>query len=378
MVALERFIDKTAGTLLSLLFGVLSKPFNRKLPKSINNILIIKLWAIGDSIITLPMIDSLKKRFPKSKITILVKKRNYLVYKDSKDIDHIELFESGNFSHILALFRKFDVCMDLEPYLNISALLSFFFSNYRMGFSHGARSLLYSKKIKFNRKQHMVQNYLDFARAIGAKNDYKSLIKLSYSKHDEDKIKNLFREFKLKSSDFLVGISLVVAESVKSREWPKESFAKLAISILSRRKNAKIVFVGLEQDKQDINQIINMIGAIDIGNISINRVFNFAGKTNLSEFFCIAGKFDVFVSNDTGTMHIAAAQGVKTIGLFGPNIPALWAPYGPKNIPIYKGKICPYSPCIRNEEGLMPKCYNKDYQICMKNIKVEDVLRYVK
>ncbi len=70
-------------------------------------------------------------------------------------------------------------------------------------------------------------------------------------------------------------------------------------------------------------------------------------------------------------MHIAAAQGVKTIGLFGPNTPVLWGPYGKGNISIYRPPLC--SPCIDNTKGRMPECYNEIYQKCMKDISVDEV-----
>ena len=74
---------------------------------------------------------------------------------------------------------------------------------------------------------------------------------------------------------------------------------------------------------------------------------------------------------------MAAAQGVKTIGLFGPNLPIRWAPFGRGNVSIYKKGVCKYSPCINVHLGKVPECILKD-NICMKAIKVEDVLNAVK
>jgi len=72
-------------------------------------------------------------------------------------------------------------------------------------------------------------------------------------------------------------------------------------------------------------------------------------------------------------MHIAAAQQVKTIGLFGPETPVIFAPYGKDNISIYKGVEC--SPCIKIYKGSYIRC--KDNK-CMKAISVEDVLKAVR
>jgi heptosyltransferase-2 len=75
-------------------------------------------------------------------------------------------------------------------------------------------------------------------------------------------------------------------------------------------------------------------------------------------------------------MHIAAAQGTKTLGLFGPNIPLRFGPFGKDNIGLYKGSNCEFSPCINVHKGQVPDCiYSKNssnYQKCMKNISVGD------
>ena len=78
-------------------------------------------------------------------------------------------------------------------------------------------------------------------------------------------------------------------------------------------------------------------------------------------------------------MHIASAMNIKTIGLFGPNTPTRFGPLNKKSKAIYKKMPC--SPCINVHKGQVPECFysevSKDFQKCMKEIKVNDVLRYV-
>ena len=109
------------------------------------------------------------------------------------------------------------------------------------------------------------------------------------------------------------------------------------------------------------------------------KIVNLAGKITLKQLFYLTEKCNLIISNDAGGMHIAAAQGTKTIGLFGPNLPVRFRPLNKKSLSVYKGKICKYSPCINVHKGEVPDCCykGKDYQKCMKEIKVEDVLKFV-
>ena len=109
------------------------------------------------------------------------------------------------------------------------------------------------------------------------------------------------------------------------------------------------------------------------------NIYNFAGKFTLRQTFYLISKCNVFIGNDSGPMHIAAAQGVKTIGLFGPNLPLRFAPLNKKSISLYKKMPC--SPCINVHKGQVPECIyskdSKDFQKCMKAIKAEDVLKFI-
>jgi heptosyltransferase-2 len=83
---------------------------------------------------------------------------------------------------------------------------------------------------------------------------------------------------------------------------------------------------------------------------------------------------DLLVSNDTGVMHLGAAMGTPTVGLFGPNTPRHWQPTGPRATYVYATKeIC--SPCIDNYHGAAPsKCVNQQQGRCMLDIEVDAVL----
>ncbi len=107
-----------------------------------------------------------------------------------------------------------------------------------------------------------------------------------------------------------------------------------------------------------------------------NAAVSVAGEISLSELFELARRSVIFISNDTGPMHIAAAQGTHTIGLFGPNLPVRFGPYGKWNESVYHKKPC--SPCINVHLGKILDCREKVSGNCMKLITTEEVKSVIK
>ena len=393
-----KFIDKYFGKLFIILLSSIKFFFKKNDDK--NSFLIIKLWAVGDSVVALPLIRSLRRNFPKSRIVVFARERNCQVFEMVDFIDEIILFEPKYVFKLFLLFRKYDVVFDLEPYLNLSAVISFMVGKFSVGFANQFRSRLYDERVVFDKNKHMVENYLDFCKAIGVKllqDDY-SLVKLKCfgveEKHVESFIasKNVdsrrmgliprcsaaivecsflgvknapqlaaTRIFYLNKS--LVGVCVGTAESAsKTRVWNDKKWALLCDSLIEKL-NAEVIFFGAKKESKYISCIQLMMR---------NKSINSAGELNLKSAVCLISKCDLFISIDTGPMHIASCQGIKTIGLFGPNTPKLWSPYGNYNVSIYKSVEC--SPCIQNDKGYMPDCLRKtDKYLCMNLISVSEV-----
>ncbi|HIH32384.1 TPA: glycosyltransferase family 9 protein [Candidatus Woesearchaeota archaeon] len=357
MFNLTKFADK--HILDSILF--LWQRRRNQLPKKINSIMFIKLWALGDSVNTLPLISETKKRYPKTKITVLASKNNMQVYRNQLFID--ELIGLSGINKIL--WKKFDVVFDLEPYLNISAIIARHTGDLTIGFSDQKRSRLYDLSGKFHQDKHIVITYMDLAKHINVLNIPKELIKLRSGKESEEKIKILFDELKIKNNAKIIGFCAGAGKNVKEREWPKEKFKALAIRLLGDKNN--IIILTGSKEEYELNEFIRNNNP---------RIYNFSGKVDLESLFCLIKKFKIFISNDTGPMHIAAAQGVKTIGLFGPNTPKIWAPYGKNNISIFhQQKGCPFLDNTLHE--LVPRHLTQTQKSCMDAITVNEVMRHI-
>jgi len=122
-----KLIDKWIGTPLVVLL-CLAGLFRKKTGK-IENILVIMFWGIGSNITALPAVKALRMRFPNAKIAVLVPEKNKDLFYKNKNIDELIFVDLG-FLNIIRLAGKmrdqFDVAIDTEHWLNISAILSLF------------------------------------------------------------------------------------------------------------------------------------------------------------------------------------------------------------------------------------------------------------
>ena len=375
MVIVIKFIDKYVGNLICRFLAF----FNRQQTKEnikIDKILVIQLWGIGETILVLPAIEALREKFPKAEIGVLATSRNKDVFFNNKNVNKIitlRLNPLSLFNFILKNIKKYDLVVDMEEYLNISAILSFFAGKRIVGYSHNSRAKLYTDRVKYNDKQHAAQTFLDLVRALGIDCYIDKLTKLNFSKNDKNIVDKFFRNNGIRNNDSLVCIAPGAAESAKARMWPYDRYAELCDEIIIKH-NAKVIFVGVLNESELIDNIQKMMENKD-------KTINASGKISLNQLFCLISKCKLFIGNDAGPMHIAAAQGVKTLGLFGPNLPIRFGPYGRGNIGLYKGYNCEFSPCINVHKGQVPDCLyprnSNDYQKCMKNISVDGALKEV-
>jgi len=366
-------VDKYLGAPLCIVLGILNKIYPFKKLKEPKKILVIQLWGIGETILTLPAIKQLKQSFPDAELTVLTTNRVIDVFTGLSYIDKIIQLKINPLTIAqFSLFnmRSYDLVIDFEEYLNISSLMSFVLGKYRIGYNNRPRGLLASKSVKYNDKQHVVETHLDLIRKINIVKPVTELEKLSYSEKDKHFVDNYLENNNIAKDDILIGLCPGAAESSKSRMWALHNYAQLADLLIAER-NTKIILIGNNKERPVMKTIAQAI-------TNKSNVLNSAGHLSLKQLFYLEERCNLIISNDSGPMHISAAMGTKTIGLFGPNLPIRWKPFGKNGASIYKGDICKFSPCINVHKGKVPECLQPNHDnICMKEIKVEDVLRKI-
>jgi len=163
---------------------------------------------------------------------------------------------------------------------------------------------------------------------------------------------------------FAVAMHLGSGPGMDFRRWPLQRFLTLGERISSRWPNAAVILTGTTLERDLIRRFCEgfrgkAIDASDLGSVE---------KTAL-----LLKRCHLLVSNDTGVMHLGAAVGTPTVGLFGPNSPIHWAPLG-RRASYVRDTSLQCSPCINNYRNLVPlACTNSIFSQCMKDIAVESV-----
>ena len=294
------------------------------------NILVIKLSAIGDVIHALPVSRAVKETFPKARLTWVVEPPARDLLVDNPYIDEILVFEKKKFKSSLRGFwenffpfrqklrkGRFDVALDLQG-LGKSAAIAFFSGASRRYGTADMRegSGWVSKPVRGpNAKGHIVERYLDVARAAGCRVE-KVEFPVAISSRDRAIAKErLLAAGVPEGRPYAV---LAVGANWPNKRWPAESFAALG----DRLYGQHIVPVLVGGGHLDETIAADIMAAAEIPPV------NLVGRTNLKQLAHIFTRAALVLGGDTGPVHLAAGLGTPTVMLMGPTDANRNGPYG--------------------------------------------------
>jgi ADP-heptose:LPS heptosyltransferase len=365
----QKKIDKYIGNLINQGIIFNKNLTRRKISENPKKILFIKFEAVGDSLLCLPAIKSVKEK-TKAKIYVICSKANLLVFENQDFIDEIILLNHRKFSaeemfNLIAGLRKqkIDVVVDTGQSANLSAIMSYLIGKTSIGFKkfrEVSRNKVYTKSVKLDFNKHMIDCYFELVKPMGVKKPANlKLERIKINNKIKENAKNL-----LKNKKNLVGIH--ACSTFPYKVWPKEKFARIT-EYLIKEKKKNILLLGSKEEEK-LNE--DFLKSID--KKFHKKIINLSGKTGMRELVGIMPHLDLFLGNDGGPMHIAASEGIPTIGLFGFETPVRYGPYNKKSISVFKGIKC--SPCVKAYNDQWPNCYNP---ICIQSIPVEDVKKAI-
>lgn len=332
------------------------------------NILIRGVNWIGDAVMSMPAVKALRKAHPESKVSLLVRPSVVSLFEKDPNIDEIILYEdrfktvAGRFKLSMILKKKGFSKAFLFQNAFDAALITFLAGiPERIGYDRDGRGFLLTSPIPFNgddRKIHHIDYYLNLLRNIGI--EAKRSVPWIYMSIEE----------RLSARKALSGLTRPVlginpgATYGSSKRWLPQGFAEVAYWFAAETGGSVIIF-GSKNESDIANEIEYLIKR------QTASFLNLAGKTTVRELICLISECDIFLTNDSGPMHIAYAAGTPVAAVFGSTSPELTGYQTAGSIVLKAGSKC--SPCFERT------CANKNNDMrCMYAIESEDVYFAVK
>lgn len=324
---------------------------------------------IGDAVMATPVLEYTKTIFPNSYLIIVTKKWTLPVFKNNPYIDDFFILPNDisktplkffNISKKLKKKYKIDLYISLPNSLS-TALFGFLIgAKKRLGYKKEGRGFFLTKSLIPPSNVHRTDKYLYLVKSLQLK-EISLQIKI-YPSPLPTGIKELINILNLKKG--YIGIN--PNSMAESRRWAPERFAEL-IKELKKRKFRKLPIVLFGSKKEE-----DYVNSINFN--SNNQAFNLAGKITLEEYIQILQYSKIFITNDSGPMHLAFALNKPVIDLCGAANIQETGNYNKNNKTFYINKNVECSPCVLN------KCPNKGlrYKQCMTAIEVKDIIDTLK
>lgn len=320
---------------------------------------------IGDAVMTTPVVRALRKNYPRAHITLLAKPWVIPVYENNPYLDEIMVYDNGGrHTRGMGTLRLARDIRDRGFHLAIlmqnafeAALLAFLAKiPERVGYNTDARTLLLNRSVRLDpalKKKHLIDYYIGILEGAGLKSDGRTQ-DLFISDRDSHLAEQLLHEKGLGRGKPVMGIN-PGATGGTAKRWFPERYAELC-RLLAGRYQTKILVFGGPAD-HDLGERISALAP--------GACVNMAGQTGLARAFALIRSCDLFVTNDSGLMHAAAALDIPQVALIGSTDPVATAPSSDRSVMVRVPVPC--SPCLKKD------CPN-DHQ-CMDLIRVDRVFQ---
>ena len=319
------------------------------------NILLIRLSSLGDVVLTTPAIRAVRTHFPDAYIAMLVAKQSAEVLRENPHLNEIISFDrlakdkdTGEMFRIIRHLRerKFTLAIDLQRKFRTELLMYFSGAAERVG-----KGRFCSIRVREQGNKHATAHYFDILHAVGIPAEDQ---RLELFLAESERLDAAKRIETAGIPDTALKVGIFPGAGWKLREWMPERFAAIGDRLVSEF-NANVLVYGGQKETELVQTVVDLMDAPAIP---------FAGNLRIRPLAACIEQCDLFLTNDTGPMHIAAAVGTPTVSLFGPGNHIRFQPIGAMHQTIRHDVPC--SPC----KQFTDKC--KD-NICMKGIAVDAV-----
>jgi heptosyltransferase III len=354
----------------------LTRLFKRERP--VEQVLLIKFWGVGSMQLLTPAVKSLRRRHPGAKLSLLTLSQNGEYARGLGMFDDVLLLDVSGpgwrrvFGSILRRIasvraREFDAVYDFEFFTRFSAVISVLTgAPILAGFASQSNWRgRQSRSVPFNRYWHVARNFRCLAGGEnGGEIAAEDLVPFAVRREHEEELERVLEHVSLGTVGPLVVLNPNAGELSLERRWPQSHFAELARALVLEH-GARVVLIGSKRERPWTAEVAALAGELPS-----RALANLAGELGIGALHALFRRAAVCVSNDSGPMHLAAASGAPTLGLFGPETPVMYGPIGPRAKALYRPPAC--SPCINVHENKVVSCFRGRPE-CLLAIGVEEV-----
>lgn len=335
--------------------------FNPGLVSPKAKILIIKLRSIGDVVYNTSVYAPLKKRWPESRLTVIVEPPSDEIVKDHPAVDETICFKKNSWFKQLLFYlrlflRRYDIAIDMHEGPRGAVMCFLTGARWRIGNKFAKRSFLYNTKLDFSdlHPKYPVDYQVALIRKMGVDFDVTAPA-IYVSQSAREKAQRLLINKGVNGTFCIIhpGVTRVFDH------WQPEKFAAVAEYCYSQHGLTIVLTCGPGQEEQ-AQAVARYMLKIPYAMI----------ETSLGEMAAIAEKARFVICHNGGFMHLSAAMGTPVVALFGWANPSVWKPAGSGHAVVYKNLEC--SPCT--QATIKAECLQGDPE-CKRLITVDDVIQ---
>ena len=302
---------------------------------------------VGDAIMSLPALRTVRGRFPEAEIAVVARPYVADVYRGQQICDRLIPYDPRGAEAGLSgrerlagelRAQKFDVALLLQNAFDAAWLVWRARIPERIGYARDGRSILLTKSVPVPRvgeiPAHEQFYYLELVRRAGWAEHLTGEACISLTVAPESK---QWAEERLRAAGSRSTLRVAIGAGASygsAKCWPPGRFAQVA-SRLQVQAGADVILFGTASESEVSSAIATAMR---------QRPVDLTGKTTMAELPALLSQCHLFIGNDSGAMHVAAAVGLPIVGVFGPTDPSGTAPVTPRCSVVQEKPYC--SPCF--------------------------------
>ena len=346
---------------------------NQDLPKHKGGILVIQLGDIGDVVLTMPTIRTLRENFSENNLIVCVREVAKELIEDCPWVNGVisvnkqkrnikeTIICQKNFIDTLRKYH-FNIVIDLRTGTRGAILAFLSGATCRIGrFSDDG--LLWRNRLF----THLVRPVNELSQ-YSAEHNLNIISPFNLSIENSLPILNVSSKTKESAHTILTQENVPIDKPIivihpfslwKYKDWRTDGFISL-IDHITAKYHFSIIITGSPEERLRAKEMVAKCKT---------KVFNLVGKTSIGELPGVFQSCRLFIGVDTAALHIAAAVGIPTVGIFGPSAPINWAPRGNQHCVVSKSISC--VPCM--QKG----CQDSEFSLCLEELTFEEVNKKV-